>query len=70
MIKSKCHLGLFNLFVRAISWLTLFLFCGLAELDGQLGYWRHSIDAGKNCCYLIRIVFIEKTDKLPEMLNY
>ena len=72
-IKTKRSLVFFSLFISAIiRWSASLLFQSRlfgCWLDDWLGHRWYSVNGFKDCCRLVRVIFIEQADKLYKMLN-
>ena len=62
---------LFGSFVGAVDWLALLPLSGRLGrwLDYKPSYWQTRINGQRDRCRFFKVIFVERPDELPEMLN-
>ena len=61
--------GLFSPFISTVfGWSASLLFHNRG-FDSWLGHWRCGVNGLRGCYWLVRMIFVEQANKLPEVLD-
>ena len=68
-IKTKCSSVFFSSVVSVIAWWLASLLFWSRLSDGWPGHWWCSVDGLRGCCWLVKMILVERADKLLKVLN-